>query len=281
MDVFTEHLFAGHSQQLTVDEVIYAARGAAQDVLVFRNARYGRVLALEGVVQVTEGDEFIYHETMVHVPLLAHGAAQSVLIIGGGDGGSLRHVLMHPQVQRVVMVEIEPQVVALAQQYFPDVCGQAFTDARTRLIIGDGCAFVRETLEKFDVIIVDSTDPIGPGTALYSEAFYTACKKCLNPGGVLRCHGGMVIAENQALKLTARYLRGLFTEVNFALASVPTYIPGPMIFALASDDQKRLGASEALLRARLDATGIVCRFYTPAWHRASTALPQYALDLLN
>jgi spermidine synthase len=281
MDAFTERLFTGHSQQLTVDEVIYQERGAAQDVLVFRNSRYGRVLALDGVVQVTEGDEFIYHETMVHVPLLAHGAVQSVLIIGGGDGGSLRHALMHPGVKRAVMVEIEPTVVDLAKQYFPNVCGDAFNDPRTHLIIGDGCAYVRETTEKFDAIIVDSTDPIGPGTVLYSEEFYTACKSCLNPGGGLRCHGGMVIAENNALQNTARFLRGLFGRVQYGLASVPTYIPGSMIFALATDNAALVDVPEAVLVARLAAAGVTCRYYTPAWHRGSTALPQYALDLLN
>ena len=281
MDHFTEVIYPGHGQVLTVEEVIYREQGAAQDIFVFRNARYGRVMALEGLIQVTEGDEFIYHEMMVHVPLFAHGAAENVLIIGGGDGGSLRHVLMHPAVKRVVMVEIEPEVVELAKKYFPNVCGDAFTDPRAQLIIGDGCAYVRETQERFDVIIIDSTDPVGPGKVLFEEAFYADCKRCLKPGGILRGHAGMANEANTELREVAGYLRKLFGHRRYAMACVPTYVPGAMVFSMAADTDACFTVAEAKLGARLRASGVACRYYTPALHYGSMALPQYMLAILE
>lgn len=281
MEHFTEVIYPGHGQVLTVEEVIYREQGAAQDIFVFRNARYGRVMALEGLIQVTEGDEFIYHEMMAHVPLFAHGTAENVLIIGGGDGGSLRHVLLHPGVKRVVMVEIEPEVVALAKKYFPRVCGDAFIDPRTQLIIGDGCAYVRETTERFDVIIIDSTDPVGPGKVLFEEAFYAACKRCLKQGGLLRGHAGMANEANTELREVAGNLRKLFVNQRYAMACVPTYVPGAMVFSLAGDAAASFDVPEAVLQQRLQASGIACRYYTPALHRGSMALPQYMLDILG
>jgi spermidine synthase len=278
---FTEFLYAGHGQVFTVDEVIFRERGAEQDILVFRNQRYGRIMALEGAVQVTEQDEFIYHEVMAHVPLFAHGAAADVLIIGGGDGGTLRHVLMHKTVQRAVMVEIEPGVIELSKQYFPKICGQAFADPRTELIIGDGCAYVQETAARFDVIIVDATDPIGPGKVLYTPEFYAACKRCLKPGGVLRTHTGMATEHNTALGETVQALRQSFAQVEFSLATIPTYIPGCMVFSLSSDAAAVVTVSAPELTARLQTSGIACRYYTPAWHKGSSALPQFVCDLVG
>ncbi len=281
MEHFTEVIYPGHGQVLTVEEVIYREQGAAQDILVFRNARYGRVMALEGLIQVTEGDEFIYHEMIAHVPLFAHGDAESVLIIGGGDGGSLRHVLMHPNVKRVMMVEIEPVVVELAKKYFPRVCGEAFADPRTQLIIGDGCAYVRDTQERFDVIIIDSTDPVGPGKVLFEEAFYADCKRCLKPGGLLRGHAGMANEANSELRGVAENLRKLFAYRRFAMACVPTYVPGAMVFSLAGDAEASFTVAEQTLQKRLDASRVACRYYTPALHYGSMALPRYMLDILG
>lgn len=281
MQSFTETMFDGHTQTLAVEEIIYQQRGVEQDILVFRNPRYGRIMALEGIVQVTEEDEFIYHEMMAHLPILGHGAVKDVLIIGGGDGGTLRHVLMHHGVQRAVMVEIEPDVITLAKQYFPRICGDAFEDKRTQLIIGDGCAYVRDTAEKFDVIIIDATDPVGPGKVLYTPEFYADCKRCLKPGGVLRTHAGMATEQNGPLHETAGHLRKIFATAQFSLATIPTYMPGPMVFGLSSDSQTLFTVPEATLTERLKASGIRCRYYTPALHHACAALPQYVLDILG
>ena len=133
---------------------------------------FGRVLALDGVVQTTEADEFIYHEMMAHVPLLAHGQATEVLIIGGGDGGMLREVVRHPNVKRVVQVEIDQAVIEMSERFLPQHSRGAFQDPRVEIVIADGLQFVQETALRFDVIISDSTDPVGPGEALFTKGFY-------------------------------------------------------------------------------------------------------------
>src|SRR5690606_23586133 len=158
-----ETLYPFYRQSLSVDRLLYDSKTEHQRIRVFENARFGRVLTLDGIVQTTEGDEFIYHEMLAHVPILAHGSARRVLIIGGGDGGMAREVLRHRSVERVTMVEIDAGVVEFAKKYLPNLSAGAFDDPRLDLVIADGAAYVAETDERFDVIIVDSTDPIGPG----------------------------------------------------------------------------------------------------------------------
>lgn len=162
----SETLHAGYQQRFEVSKVLYSEKTEFQDMVIFENPKFGRVLVLDGVIQTTEKDEFIYHEMMVHTPMLANGAAKRVLIIGGGDGGCLREALRHPGVGKVTMVEIDPTVVELSRKYLPGHSDGAFDDPRTDLVIADGLKYVAESDEKFDVIIVDSTDPIGPGEVL-------------------------------------------------------------------------------------------------------------------
>lgn len=166
-----EALHDGYGQLLREDRVLYDSETDHQRLRVFENARMGRVLTLDGVVQTTTGDEFIYHEMLAHVPILAHGAAKRVLIIGGGDGGMAREVLRHASVEHVTMVEIDAGVVDFSKEYLPTLSAGAFDDPRLNLVIADGAAFVRECTEQFDVMIVDSTDPIGPGEVLFTDTF--------------------------------------------------------------------------------------------------------------
>ena len=153
------------------------------DLIIFENAAFGRVMAPDGVVQTTERDEFIYHEMMTHVPLLAHGHAKHVLIIGGGDGAMLREVSRHRSIETITMVEIDAGVVSFCRQYLPNHNAGSYDDPRFNLVIDDGVNFVNQTTQTFDVIISDCTDPIGPGASLFTSSFYEGCKRCLNPGG--------------------------------------------------------------------------------------------------
>ncbi|MCL4144200.1 UNVERIFIED_CONTAM: hypothetical protein GTU68_039063 [Idotea baltica] len=166
-------------------EVFYDSATDHQRLRVFENAKFGRVLTLDGVVQTTTADEFIYHEMLAHVPILAHGAAKRVLIVGGGDGGMAREVLRHTSVDHVTMVEIDAGVVDFSKEYLPSLSNGAFDDPRLELVIADGAAFVSETDQRFDVMIVDSTDPIGPGEVLFTDTFYGRAKGLLNRNGVL------------------------------------------------------------------------------------------------
>jgi spermidine synthase len=168
-----------------VDKVHYEARTADQHLLLFEHAFFGKTLMLDGAVQITKRDEFIYQEMMAHVPLFAHGNARDMLIIAGGDCGIADEALKHKTLQRVVQVEIDASVIEFAKQHFPEFTRPAFADARFNSVVDDGMRYVAATERRFDVIIVDSTDPQGPGKVLFSRRFYAACRRRLNTLGVL------------------------------------------------------------------------------------------------
>jgi spermidine synthase len=274
-----ETLHAEYRQSLRIDRMLYDSETAHQRLQVFENARFGRVLTLDGVVQTTEGDEFIYHEMMAHVPILAHGAARRVLIVGGGDGGLAREVLRHASVERVTMVEIDRGVVAFCREYLPSLSAGAFEDPRLELVIADGAAFVAESGEGFDVILVDSTDPIGPGEVLFTETFYGRAKARLAPGGILVTQNGVPFLQPEELAGTMRAFRALFADAGCYLATIPTYAGGPMAFGWGSDGAAR-ATDAAVLAARLAASGFAPRYYTPEVHFAAFALPGYVQSLM-
>ena len=167
-----ETLYPEWGQRFRVVRELAREQSEFQDIVIFESASHGRVMALDGVIQITERDEFVYQEMIVHVPLLAHGAARDVLIIGAGDGGVLRRVLQHSTVRSAVMVEIDGAVIRLAREHLPLIAGDAWDDPRAEVIVGDGIAHVREApAGSYDVIIVDSTDPIGVGEVLFTDEF--------------------------------------------------------------------------------------------------------------
>lgn len=280
MKHFLETLYDGYGQQFRIDELLYEEKTDHQHLVIFRNARFGRVMVLDGVVQTTGKDEFIYHEMLAHVPILAHGRVSRVLIVGGGDGGMLREVFKHGGIQAAVQVELDRQVVDLCRKFFPGHSQGAFEDPRLQLIFDDGLNYVKTTAEKFDVIIVDSTDPIGPGEALFSRDFYSACKRCLLPGGVLVTQNGVVFMQRDEVLTTAGHLRGLFQDWHFFTVAVPTYVGGCMTFGWATDDPALRQTPLADLRTRFQAGKFPTRYYNPEIHLAAFALPQYVLEVI-
>lgn len=269
-----ETLYPFYRQSLSVDRLFYDSETEHQRIRVFENARFGRVLTLDGVVQTTEGDEFIYHEMLAHVPILAHGAARRVLIIGGGDGGMAREVLRHRSVERVTMVEIDAGVVEFSKQYLPNLSAGAFDDPRLDLVIADGAAYVAEADAEFDVIIVDSTDPIGPGEVLFTDTFYGRARERLAEGGILVTQNGVPFLQGEELTNTLRALEALFRDATCYLATIPTYAGGPMAFGWGTDGAAR-STELAELRRRAEASGIDFRYYSPEVHQAAFALPGY------
>jgi spermidine synthase len=275
-----ETLYPDVRMRLKAERVLYDSRTDLQRIVLFENSVFGRVMTLDDVVQTTEGDEFIYHEMLTHVPILAHGAAREVLIIGGGDGGMLEEALKHRTVVRVTMVEIDRGVVDLSREYLPKICGQAFDDPRTDLVIADGVDYVGTCDRKFDVIIVDSTDPIGPAEVLFSDRFYRRCKNCLTPGGILVTQNGVPFMQGGELRGTVRLLRPLFADVGCYLAAVPTYVGGFMALGWASDNAALRAVAPDVLARRFAKAAIETRYYTPAAHRGAFALPKYVADLI-
>ncbi len=266
--------------KLKADEILYDSRTELQRLVLFRNATFGRVMILDDVVQTTERDEFIYHEMLAHVPILAHGAVSNVLIIGGGDGGALEEILKHRSIEKVTQVEIDRGVIDLCKEHLGAICGQSFEDPRTRLVIADGAAFLANCTERFDLIIVDSTDPIGPGVALFSPAFYHSCQACLAPGGILVTQNGVPFLQGPELTGTLGCLRRLFVDATCYLATVPSYVGGPLAFGWATDKAGTRLVPLDLLRARFRDAAIETAYYTPEVHLAAFALPPYIAKLI-
>ncbi len=277
---FDETLYDAWCQQFRVDEVLFEVKTGHQQLVIFRNGLFGRVMALDGIIQTTEADEFIYHEMLTHVPLFAHPAPRKVLIVGGGDGGILREVCRHTAVESITMVEIDQAVVEMAKEYFPNHSAGAFDDPRLNLVIDDGAAFVANTAEKFDVIISDSTDPIGPGEALFTKDFYTACHDCLNPGGIMVAQNGVAFMQPDEVSTTAARMAPVFADYHFYQVAVPTYVGGVMTLAWASDDATLRQQAREVIAARYAASGIKTRYYNPGMHVGAFNLPQYILDSL-
>jgi spermidine synthase len=270
----------GYAQRLQVLQVIHHEKTAFQDLLIFETPAFGRVLALDEIVQTTEGDEFIYHEMLAHVPLLAHGRAKRVLIIGGGDGGVLREVLRHP-VERVTMVEIDGRVIDLCREHMPGLNGGAFDDPRAEVLVDDGIRYVAETVDSFDAIIVDSSDPVGPNEVLFTDAFYADCRRRLNPGGVVIAQSGVPFLQKDEVAGGYRRLKPHFADVGFYVIAVPTYVGGFMTLAWATDDRDLRRQPESVLAERYAAAGLETRYYSPAVHKAAFALPPYVSRLMD
>ncbi len=275
MKWFKEDLYgATITQWLAIDKLIYKGRSRYQKILLFENKSLGRVLALDGIVQTTEKDEFIYHEMIVHVPMMSHPNPRRVLIIGGGDGGAAEEVLKYKSVERVVMVDIDGEVVELAKKYLRKICKRAFEDKRLELIIDDGVKYVANTEEKFDVVIVDSPDPIGPGKVLFTKRFYQSIYRVLDKVGVMSRQSGSTFFQGNELPQAVRLLRQVFPLNDVYLTAVPTYIGGLFSFVLSGKGLKAW-PSLKVLEKRFAQAGIKTDYYTPEVHKASFVLPVY------
>ncbi len=277
---FKEGLYDYWQQSFLITKTVFQSSGDLQDIAVFETPWFGRVLTLDGVIQLTTGDEFVYHEMLAHVPLYAHGKAESVCIVGGGDGGMLREVLKHPSVKRAVLVEIDAQVVEFCRTHLPMVSNGAFDDPRTEIVIADGIHYMRTTPERFDLIVIDSTDPSGPGEVLFTESFYKDCAQALKPGGIVVNQNGVPFLQGQEIPDTYSRRKPYFTDVGFYVAAVPTYVGGFMALGWASLDASYRRLSRDVIAARYSAAPVATRYYTPDLHGASFCLPAYVQALI-
>lgn len=281
MTWFEEKLYDHWRQTFKISRTLFHEKTGHQDLIIFETPGFGRVLALDGVIQVTEGDEYVYHEMMAHVPILAHGEARTVCIVGGGDGGVLREVLKHPGVERAVMVEIDAGVIDMCRKYMPKISAGAFDHPRAEIVIADGIRFMAETDRRFDVIIVDSTDPIGPGEVLFTEQFYKDCAARLTPAGIVINQNGVPVLQGDEVPLTLRRRRPHFADAGFIVAAVPTYVGGFMALGWASHDPAARAVPVDEIRRRYRAAGAFpTRYYNPDMHVGSFALPQFIHELM-
>jgi spermidine synthase len=271
----------GFRMTFKVKKVLYEVQTEHQHLVLFEQPFFGKMLMLDGATQITKKDEFIYQEMMSHVPLFAHGKARDVLIIGGGDCGIAEEVLKHKSVKRLTQVEIDPAVVEFAKEHFPEFTKPVFADKRFESVIDDGMKYVARTDRRFDVIIVDSTDPQGPGKILFSERFYRACRRCLNPGGVMVTQNGVPIFQPQELRSSVAKFRRLFADGGCYVAAIPTYVGGHMAMGWASDDTRlRQVAVKTIAQRYRKAGNFSTKYWTPEVHAAAFALPRFIADAL-
>lgn len=272
---FTENQTQHLRISVRVREVLRRERSEYQELMVLDTHEFGRMLVLDNVIQTTERDEFTYHEMMAHVPLFAHPNPRRVLVIGGGDGGVLREVLKHPTVEAAHLAEIDARVVEVARELLPEV--NDFDDPRVKVFITDGIRHVQEHPDSYDVIIVDSTDPVGPAVALFDEGFHRAVFAALREHGIFVQQSESPFFTRDLIRQVQASLRRVFPVATLYWGVVPTYPGGLWTYSVASKgpDPSRPDPE------RWSRYGLATRYYTPEVHRAAFVLPPFVAGLVE
>ena len=275
---FTEHLSDHVRFSLRVTRHLYSAPSPYQQIDVFDSAEFGRVLVLDGYLMITERDEFIYHEMITHVPMAVHPNPRRVLVVGGGDGGTVRELCRYEHVEHIDLVEIDELVVQAAQDYFPTT-SSGFTDPRVNLHFADGVDFVSKCSTKYDLIIVDSTDPVGPGEGLFTSGFYQNCFRILNSDGIMvnQHEGPFYQQDARACQRAHARIVEIFPITRVYQACIPTYASGHWLFGFAS---KQYHPLRDLRAEAWESLGLTTRYYNTALHQGAFALPVYVEELL-
>ena len=264
---------------LQVTRQLHSETSDYQEIAVFESKTFGRFLTLDGVMMLTERDEFIYHEMIVHVPMAVHPNPKRVLVIGAGDGGVARELCRYPALEQIDIVEIDSRVVEVCREYLPQTaCG--FDDPRVHLHFADGLKYIRRLENAYDIILVDSTDPTGPGEVLFTREFYGNCYKVLTEQGILVNQHENPFYPHDAQTVSAAHRRILdsFPLSRVYQAHIPTYPSGHWLFGFAS---KGLHPVRDLDADRWKAHNISTRYYNTNLHRGAFALPSYVEDLLK
>jgi len=237
------------------------------------------VLVLDGVIQLTERDEYAYQEMITHIPMHAHPDPQSVLIVGGGDGGVLREVCRHPGVQRVTMCEIDSVVVDVAKKYFGTTTATSFNDPRVTLVHADAAEYVKNIYDEFDVVIVDSSDPVGPAETLFTAGFYKALRGAMRNSGAIMCNQGECMwLHLDLIGDVLKHCTQVFPSVDYAFTTIPTYPSGQIGFLLCSTKPNHVLRDP--VRALEPALAAQLRYYSTAVHAAAFVLPSFAENVV-
>lgn len=271
----TEHV----KFSIQVDKQLYSSHSEFQRIDIFSSKEFGKFLTLDGYMMLTEKDEFIYHEMIVHVPMAVHPCVKKALVIGGGDGGTVRELVRYPEIEHIDVVEIDEEVVEACRRYLPQTaCG--FADERVHIYYDDGLKFVRKFVEEYDLILVDSTDPFGPGEGLFTKEFYGNCYKALRADGIMVNQHESPFYPNDATAMQRAHKRIVesFPISKVYQAHIPTYPSGHWLFGFASKKYHPLDGQDA---ACWKARGIQTRYYNEQLHRGAFALPNYVEELLE
>lgn len=269
-----DELWPGQIFSLKIKSVLHEEKSKYQDIKIIETESYGTCLILDGIIQCTSRDEFSYQEMISFLPLCCHPNPKKVLIVGGGDGGVAREVVKHPLVEEVHQVEIDERVVELSKKFLPKMaCG--FDSPKLRLTIGDGFEYMKKHKHEFDVIITDSSDPIGPAVTLFQESYYGLMKDALRTGGIVCSQGGSFWLDYEYVKKTMAGCRLHFPKVEYAVTSVPSYPCGHIGFVIGCLDGER-NLRDPITKfqdSEIDNLGL--KYYTTDVHSAAFALPRW------
>jgi len=273
-------LWPGQCMSLESEEVLFHEKSKYQDVLVFKSKSYGNVLVLDGVIQATERDEFAYQEMIVHLPMFSHPNPKKVLIIGGGDGGALREVLKHKSVEQVTICEIDEVVIEVARKFIPSM-GKAFDDPRVNKVVGDGVKFMERYQNHFDVIITDSSDPIGPAKDIFERPYYEKMKAALTETGLICTQGECIWLHLDIIVEMKKFCEEIYPVFEYGYCTIPTYPSGQIGFLLCSKNSETKFSNPARVITDEEMTFMKLRYYNAAVHRAAFVLPQFAAQALK
>lgn len=272
MDLWVRERFQDRTELgYKVSSVLHHSVSEFQEVDVVETVALGRMLFLDGMVMTSERDEFIYHEMIAHIPMLAHPNPKNVLVIGGGDGGTIREVLKHPSVERAVLCEIDGEVIEVSKKYLPSIAGK-LDDPKVEIEVRDGAAYIAEHKNTFDVILIDSTDPIGPGEKLFTQEFYTHVLAALTENGIMACQSESPVAVPDECKRINKLLKSVFPYVQPYTACIPSYPGGQWTWSFCSKGLKPLDRVNEPVATELEKT---CRYFNRDIHKTVFVLPNY------
>lgn len=273
-----EKLYPDMQLSLKVKKTLVQGKAQLQGIKVLDTYRFGRTLVLDDIIQTTEKDEFIYHEMMTHVPVFACRRPENVLVIGGGDGGILREVLKH-KVKKAVLVEIDKGVIDFCKKSMPSLSNGAFNNKKVDIVIDDGAEYVKRHKSSYDVVIVDSTDPIGPAKVLFQKNFYKNVSNVLKKGGVMVRQSGSTMLQPEELIENYKILKGIFKYVSVYLISIPTYVGGFFSILFASNEVNTKNINIKSIQKRYKTSKIKTTYYNSEIHQGSFLLPEYVKRL--
>lgn len=264
---------------IKVSDVLYTNKSEIQQIDIFESLEFGRFLTLDGLMMLTEKDEFIYHDMMVHVPMAVKSDARKILVIGGGDGGTVRELAKYPGIESIDLVEIDEEVVKVCQKYLPQTAS-CLDDKRVTIHYEDGLRYIRNIIDEYDIILVDSTDPFGPGEGLFTREFYGNCYKALKADGILVNQHESPYYDHYAnsMKRAHKRIEEYFPISRVYQAHIPTYPSGHWLFGFAS---KQLDPINDVDSGKWEELGIYTKYYNSDLHKGCFALPTYVNEALS
>ncbi len=268
---------AGFGIAIKKKEVLFSGQSEFQKVEIFESdSSLGRVLTLDDLMMTTEGDEFHYHEMIAHIPMMHHKNPETVLVIGGGDGGTVREVLKHSSVKKVVLCEIDGMVIDSCKEFLPTIACE-LDNPKCEILVEDAIEYIKDKENMFDIVLIDSTDPMGPGEGLFTEEFYTNVKRSLKKGGIVAAQSESPVVNKNEIKKMYTLLKKVFPICSTYTSNIPTYPGGYWAWAFCSEEVEPLSY---FAEERANEIVKTCKIYNKDYHYARFALPNYLKELL-